>query len=370
MANPFARMAKAATSRERTRRALTADELVRLVDAARRRPVAELGRPTVRLPKRDGATTRRGCWTRAELTPDNLGECEARAYALRDEAEGDKRTRLAERIAEAEREGRRRALLWKCFALTGLRRGELASLTVADAKLDGPAPVLVLRAENEKSRRGAEIPLRGDLAADLAQHLAERLRVQQAQAKAASRPLPARLDGAEALLEVPGDLLRMLERDAAAAGLAKHDAERGAVCVHGFRHTLATLLAVAGIPLTTRRLLMRHAAAGLTDGDYMDTALIDTRGALDVLPALPLDGDTRERHRATGTTDAAPVCAPVCRNPDLLGLCLGTAGNSGRPSIFPRAAVSGDDGNTCAPLGIGGEKRATGFEPATFSLEG
>ena len=59
--------------------------------------------------------------------------------------------------------------------LTGLRKNELASLTVAQLQLDDVVPFLTLDAADEKNREGNEIPLRADLVADLRQWFADRL---------------------------------------------------------------------------------------------------------------------------------------------------------------------------------------------------
>ena len=62
--------------------------------------------------------------------------------------------------------GRERVLIYKTLVLTGLRKGELTSLTIGQLEFDGPVAYAVLRAADEKSGQGAEIPLRDDLAAD------------------------------------------------------------------------------------------------------------------------------------------------------------------------------------------------------------
>ncbi len=96
--NPFKGIPKANETADprRRRRAMTEGELIRLLDVARRRPLAEV--LTVRRGKRKGE-----------------------AYAnVRPEV----RARL-------EATGRERALIYKTLVLTGLRKGELASLTVA-----------------------------------------------------------------------------------------------------------------------------------------------------------------------------------------------------------------------------------------------
>ncbi|MCG2683104.1 MAG: hypothetical protein L6306_05755, partial [Planctomycetales bacterium] len=105
LSNPFARVPKADANadRRRTRRALTEAELTRLLDVARRRPL--LDRMTVHRGKRGG------------------------------EVYGQLRPEVQRRL---ERLGHERALIYKTLVLTGLRKGELASITVGQVDLDSP----------------------------------------------------------------------------------------------------------------------------------------------------------------------------------------------------------------------------------------
>ena len=52
--------------------------------------------------------------------------------------------------------GMERALIYKTLFLTGLRRGELASLTVGQLDLDGPKAWAFVNAADEKNRHGSE----------------------------------------------------------------------------------------------------------------------------------------------------------------------------------------------------------------------
>jgi len=64
--------------------------------------------------------------------------------------------------------------MYKTLVLTGLRKGELVSLTVKQLMLDADPAYLVLNAADEKNREGNSIPLRADLVADLRQWLADK----------------------------------------------------------------------------------------------------------------------------------------------------------------------------------------------------
>jgi len=300
--NPLARLRKLdeRADRRRERRALTADELRRLLAAARLRPLAEYGRPTVKRPDAAGRENRRSrrTWTRAPLTFDVLEAAAARGREV-----------LAGRpdfVAKLERCGRERALIYKTLVLTGLRKGELASLTVGQLVLDGLQPYVALAAADAKSGHAAEIPLRADLVDDLRTWLAEQLDAARDAAQAKGLPLPARLPDDAPLFNVPADLVRAFDRDLRVAGIPKRD-DRGRVLdIHALRHTFGTHLSKGGVAPRVAQAAMRHSTLELTMNVYTDPRLLDVAGALDVLPDLPLDGrPDAERMRATGTNDGA-----------------------------------------------------------------
>ncbi len=132
--NPFRLVPQANVKADprRQRRGMTEDELCRLLAVAKDRPLI------------DAATVRRGC---------RAGE----RY-------GNVRPEVRERLVLL---GRERALIYKTLVLTGLRKNELASLTIGALHLDNAVPFAVLAAADEKNRQGSEIALRRDLADDL-----------------------------------------------------------------------------------------------------------------------------------------------------------------------------------------------------------
>src|SRR5262249_23842418 len=142
----------------RQRRAMTEAELVRLLDVARQRPLFD--NMTVRKGPRKGERY-------AELRPET-------------------RVRL-------EQLGRERALIYKTLVLTGLRKKELASLTVAQLYLAEAIPFVALDAADEKNREGNNVPLRNDLATDLRAWLVEKLLRLQAEARKSAQPVPTQL---------------------------------------------------------------------------------------------------------------------------------------------------------------------------------
>ena len=297
----------------RQRRAMDEPELVKLLAVARDRPLL------------DPATVRRG--------------------PRKGERYGNVRPEVRDRL---ELLGRERALTYKTLVLTGLRKGELASLTVVHLRLDEPMPCLTLDAADEKNREGNDIPLREDLAADLRDWLADKLRRLQEEARQAGAPIPARLPPDTPLFNVPDKLCKILNRDLRLAGIPKRD-DRGRVLdVHALRHTFGTLLSKGGVAPRTAQAAMRHSTIDLTMSVCTDLKLLDVAGALDALPALPLSGDGAEGEaaRATGTDDpqrnrvqpVAPLVAPtVALNWCNQGQPLSVSGNldTGEPAFQP-----------------------------------
>ncbi len=174
-------------------------------------------------------------------------------------------------------------MIYKTLVLTGLRKGELASLTVGQLVLDADPPFLVLDAADEKNREGSTIPLRADLAADLRQWLADKAKAAQDVPAVAFDPnhrKPGKRHQGEAgglaghvlrlpaagptlppdtpLFTVPAGLVRILDRDLKAAGIPKRDERGRTVDVHAMRHTFGTLLSKGGVTPRTAQAAMRH----------------------------------------------------------------------------------------------------------------
>lgn len=248
---------------------MTNDEIIRLLDAARRRPLVEA--LIIRRGKDKGKPL-------ANVTDE---------------------TRV-----QFDRLGRERALIYKTLVLTGLRKGELTSITASQLRFEGPVPYIVLDAKDEKNRQGSEIPIRADLASELKAWLDEQLTILQAAARRRGDPIPSRLPPNTKLLNVPAGLIRIFDRDLIFAGIARVEErngmkvviktdERGRVLdIHALRHTFGTHLCAAGVPLRTAQAVMRHSDPSLTANVYTDPKLLDVAGALESLPSLqPTDAE-------------------------------------------------------------------------------
>lgn len=97
------------------------------------------------------------------------------------------------------------------------------------------------------------------------------------------------------------NLVKVLDRDLKLAKIAKRDERNRTVNVHSLRHTFATLMSRGGVAPRVAQAAMRHATLDLTMRVYTDPKLLDIAGALDMLPALPLDRPVAAVTVATGT---------------------------------------------------------------------
>ena len=282
--NPLAGLSKAdETHVRRQRRALSSDELGALLEAAETRPL------------RDAQTIRRG---------KNRG----RQLAKVSESENERLVSL----------GRERALTYKTLVYTGLRKGELASLTVADVRLDEATPFLQLSASHSKNGQAAQIPLRADLADELRAYLAAKLEAYRQNTLADGRSeIPVVLPGGTPLFSIPRDLIRVFDRDLAAAGIAKTDAAGRTVDIHCLRHTFATMLSRARITPRVAQELLRHSDIRLTMGTYTHIELLDTTGAVEALPAITAKTSRSRRVRRTGTDGSEFTAEDDAENDDV-----------------------------------------------------
>ena len=252
------------------RRAMNEDELSRLLAVALRRPLDEAS--MIRRGKQKGQSS-------ANLRPETISRLEVL--------------------------GLERTLIYKTLVLTGLRKGELASLTIGQLHLNVQSPFVELEAADEKSGEGNSIPIRSDLADDLRQWLESKLRRMQEEARSREEPVPLRLPPDSQIFDVPDKLCKILNRDLKAAGIPKQDERRRFLDVHALRHTFGTLLSKGGVSPRTAQAAMRHSKIDLTMNVYTDPRLMDVAGAIESLPMLPIGmvGRTANEQLRTGTDD-------------------------------------------------------------------
>lgn len=281
----------------------------------------------------------------------------------------DEMTRL---LAVARERGREAWYL--AAALAGLRKGDMQRLTWGDVNFADST----LTIRHGKAKRVDVIPMHPQLAEALRRRLAT---------------FPA-LPTARVWSDTVGDVTRL--KDFLRAGIARRvdvlDAEGKPVTIgtgkreriktrivveddqgrvidlHALRTTLGTQLARAGVTPQVAQRIMRHSDYRTTLRHYTVLGLTDTAAAMDRLPGIAPE---RQAEVATGTADAAPS------DPQLFCQQLGREMGNNRAASRGEPTRGGGRGRNDKPQHSQGfsrdstrhsGKRATGIEPATFSL--
>jgi len=195
-----------------------------------------------------------------------------------------------------------RATLYTVAAFTGLRAGELRSLTPESFDLESESPTVEVEAAYSKRRRKDVQPLRPDLAALLRDYLRDK--------PAGQAVWPGDPDAPSNSWWFKG--ADMIRADLEAAGIDFRDKDGQVFDFHALRHQFISSLAAAGVHPKIAQTLARHSTITLTMDRYTHVGLFDQTAALDKLPALPATGSELERMKATGTDGAhSPQHSPV-----------------------------------------------------------
>ncbi len=187
--------------------------------------------------------------------------------------------------------GRDRSMLYFVSANTGLRAGELESLTVDSFDL-GDQPRVTVEAAYSKRRRRDTLPLRADVAEALRGWIKDRSgRVWPGTWKErASWMIRADLEAAEIPYELNGKVFDF----------------------HDLRHQLISSLAKAGVHPKTAQELARHSTIVLTMDHYSHLDTPDLVAGLNMLPRIPVQEWTQEiRPSVSANRVEVPNTLPV-----------------------------------------------------------
>ncbi len=167
--------------------------------------------------------------------------------------------------------------LFQALIETGARWRELTLVTWAD--LDADQALLKLRAANTKSRKARVIPLRRVLVDELLAlrplHAAARGRAVGASDRVFLSPEAA--DWGAPTNNVARILRRALER----AGIARVNEAGEKLDLHALRHSAATQWARRGVPIVHAQALLGHSDVRLTSKVYTHVSVEDLRGAVE-----------------------------------------------------------------------------------------
>lgn len=139
-----------------------------------------------------------------------------------------------------------RYLLWKLAIESGLRMGEVRSLTVASFDFAAEPPTVRVEAADSKGKRADDVILFPQTAEAIREHVRGK-------------------DGPEQAFHMPaaGHMVEALRQDLEAAGIPYTVNGRDADC-HSLRHTFITNLCLAGVHPAVAQKLARHSSITLT----------------------------------------------------------------------------------------------------------
>ena len=167
--------------------------------------------------------------------------------------------------------------LWLAFLETGARYYELTHVRWADLDLAGLT--ITLRGETTKNSKTRVLPLRAAV-------LEELLALRPIHERGLGRQLTGhdpvfRSPPGEAWPRSSRNALRVLWRVLERAGIERKDSEGRVIDIHALRHSCATRLARAGVPITFTQKLLGHSTIELTARYYTHVEVNDLRVALE-----------------------------------------------------------------------------------------
>ena len=188
-----------------------------------------------------------------------------------------------------------RSMLYRLAVETGLRVGEIRSLTPASFDFRSKLATVKVAAAYSKHRRDDTLPLLATTAAMLREYVNKR---------PLDKPLFT-LPRREAIAGV-------LRVDLEAAGIPYRDATNRVVDFHALRHTFITNLAQGGVHPKTAQSLARHSTITLTMDRYSHTGRDDEFRALSALPNLSQPSSNGEPPAAEQNQKQSPSVSADC----------------------------------------------------------
>jgi site-specific recombinase XerD len=183
--------------------------------------------------------------------------------------------------------GTDRAMLYIVAAGTGFRKEELASLTDANFKLDGPKPTVTVKGAYTKNGKPATLPLQRSLAIALKEWMPNGKLWPGTWCERAAKMLHNDLDAARtAWIEGAVDPVERKRREKSDS-LAQKDKQGMVFDFHALRGQFITNLVLAGVHPKIAQKLARHSTITLTMDRYAKVKMDDLEGAIEALPTVP-----------------------------------------------------------------------------------
>ena len=171
----------------------------------------------------------------------------------------------ATRKCRKKEKAKEQVLIYRLLLGTGLRSTELSLLT--PNQIDFEHCRLTIEAAKTKNKKADMLPMRSDLVQSLKDWVETH-----------------GIQSTERIFHYNRDSIRRsFYGDLKAAGIERKDPDGRSIDVHSLRKTFGTMLARAGVPLTTTQRLMRHSTPLLTAKLYIDVEGVDMMQALEKL---------------------------------------------------------------------------------------
>ena len=253
--------------------------------------------------------------------------------------------------------GSDRVMLYLVAGSTGLRAGELHSLTDASFDLDGTPPTVTVEAGDSKHKERDTVPLRADLVPLLRSWLRPGPLWPGTWHKKAAKMIYRDLGVARAawIKEAENDPTERKAREQSDF-LCERDRDGLVFDFHGLRGQFVTSLARAGVHPRTAQKLARHKTLALTMQNYTHTDLADMATALTALPPLaknwPKNWPTAVDNRGQNVSSAVKMAGD---------------GASTKETNNPLAGKGLDA--VCQPVSGVDIVRLVGLEPTTYGLK-
>jgi len=212
--------------------------------------------------------------------------------------------------------GPERALLYRLAVESGLRAGELRSLTTSSFCLDDGSPTVTIDAAYAKNRRLDTLPLKPDTAAELKIFISGKLPMVKAfnvpHRRIVARMIRVDMGEARKAWLSEADSTQERQRRESTGFLTYRDDSGRVADFHALRHTFISNLAASGVHPKTAQMLARHSTITLTMDRYTHSYHGEQSAALEVLPDLSTPA--RQCQQSTGT-DSKPFPPAMSLSP-------------------------------------------------------
>lgn len=265
--------------RRKFRRAMTPNELDRLILVARLRPLAEYAK------SRMVGSKCKDFWQANPITLENI---EGLAQSAKD-------MRGRKSVDSLDLDGLKWSLAYRTLATTGVRWEELRTLTAGQLSF-GDQPEIALKSSFTKNGKADRLPVQSELAIDLQSWIESN-----------------EIEDTQPLFVLPAKGMKRFLRDIEVADIPRYDSQGRSIDIHSLRYSFGTLLALRNVHPSIAQRLMRHCKPELTLGIYTDAQSLDSRRAVDSLHAV---GSFCEQQPATAIPSGGDLLRAIIQHAD------------------------------------------------------